>query len=413
MTASPKFVQFGAGNIGRSFIGQLFARAGYEVVFIDVVPEVVAALNAHHRYRVEIKDKHPATIWVENVRAVDGRDVAAAAAEVTDCALCGTAVGPKALPFIQPTLARALQQRLLAGAPPLDTILCENLRDAAPFMRAGLAGLLPTDFPLDAAVGLVETSIGKMVPIMPDEVRHSDPLLVYAEAYNTLICDRAGFRNPVPQVPGLDPKDNMVAYVDRKSFVHNFGHALCAYFAHLEAPELVYTWEAVAHPTVGPATRAGMWESARALIAEYPAEFTAANQGAHIDDLLSRFANQALGDTIYRVGRDVVRKLGHEDRVIGPLLLEIKHGAPGPLTALCAAAGMRFLARDENGETYPPDRQFADETLAQGVPHVLRTVCHLDPAVAGEDVAASAIMEASSALAQRLARHASIFAPCP
>jgi len=29
------FVQFGAGNIGRSFIGQLFSRAGYEVIFIE------------------------------------------------------------------------------------------------------------------------------------------------------------------------------------------------------------------------------------------------------------------------------------------------------------------------------------------------------------------------------------------
>jgi len=68
-----KLVQFGAGNIGRSFIGQLFSRAGYEVVFADVVPEVIRLLNERRRYRVEIKDDPPGTIWVENVRAVDGR----------------------------------------------------------------------------------------------------------------------------------------------------------------------------------------------------------------------------------------------------------------------------------------------------------------------------------------------------
>ena len=45
----------------------------------------------------------------------------------------------------------------------------------------------------------------------------------------------------MPDVPGLDPKHNMKAYVDRKSFIHNFGHALCAYLGYLEDPELTTT----------------------------------------------------------------------------------------------------------------------------------------------------------------------------
>lgn len=409
MRCSGKFVQFGAGNIGRSFIGQLFARAGYEVVFIDVVDEVVDALNQRGRYRVEVKGREPETIWVEGVRAVHGADVDAVAEELASCALCGTAVGPNALPYIQPALARALELRVERGAPPLDVILCENLRDAAALMREGLREHLPPGFPLDESVGLIETSIGKMVPIMPDEARKSDPLLVYAEAYNTLICDGKGFRNPVPQAAGLDPKHNMVAYVDRKSFVHNLGHALCAYFAHLEAPDLVYTWEAVQHPTIGPATRAGMWEAARALIAEYPEEFNEENLGEHIEDLLSRFCNQALGDTIYRVGRDVTRKLSREDRVIGPLLLEIEHGSPCEMTALCAAAGMRFLAEDEKGEAYPADQAFHDEVFAQGPEHVLVSVCGLAPDDPADRVAYEAVLRANAALAKRSARAQSIF----
>jgi len=403
-------VQFGAGNIGRSFIGQLFARGGFEVVFVDVVEEVVAALNRERRYRVEIKDRNPETIWVENVRAVNGRDVEQVAQELSDCALCGTAVGPKALPFLQPTIAQALQLRRERGTTPLDVILCENLRDAAELMRKGLRQYLPTDFPLDDWVGLVETSIGKMVPIMPEEVRRTDPLLVYAEAYNTLICDKKAFHNPIPPVPGLDAKDNMVAYVDRKSFIHNFGHALCAYFSHLEAPELVYTWEAVEHPTVGPAVRAGMWEAGHALIAQYPDEFNENNLGEHIDDLLSRFANKALGDTIYRVGRDVSRKLGREDRVIGPLLLEIKHQLPHEITALCAAAGMRFLAHDESGDTYAPDQEFAEGIYALGAAHVLTTVCELRPGEAHDREAHQAVLQADARLAARLREGGSIFA---
>jgi mannitol-1-phosphate 5-dehydrogenase len=238
------------------------------------------------------------------------------------------------------------------------------------------------------------------VPIMPEEVRKTDPLLVYAEAYNNLICDKRAFKNPIPEVPGLEPKDNMVAYVDRKSFVHNFGHALLAYFAHITDPGLVYTWDAVEHATVGPATQAGMWEAARALIAEYPGEFNEANQGAHIEDLLSRFANKALGDTIYRVGRDVGRKLSREDRVIGALLLEVRHGGAGKFTALCAAAGMRFLARDEKGETFAPDEQVVAAFRTYGPAHVLRTVCGLDPSDPTDKLAWDAVLEANKRLQQ-------------
>lgn len=370
-------VQIGAGNIGRSFVGQLFSRAGFEVVFIDVVESVIAALNQQHRYRVEIKDRCPESSWVENVRGVDGRDSVAAVQELFACRLCATAVGSKALPHVLPNVAQALVKRREAGRPPLDIILAENLREAAAFVREHLARLLPPDFPLDESVGLVETSIGKMVPIMSEADRATDPLLVFAEAYNNLICDAQGFRNPIPAVPGLDPKDNIAAHVDRKSFIHNLGHALCAYLGHVQDPSLVYTWQAVEHPVIGPAVRAGMWESGQALIAQYPAEFSEENQAAHIEDLLGRFANQALGDTLHRVGRDLTRKLSREDRVIGALLNDLDQGVEPRVTALCAAAGMHFRAPDEKGELFPPDAKFLEETARGGVEQVLSEVCGL------------------------------------
>ena len=38
-------IQFGAGNIGRSFLGQIFARNGWEVVFVDVDELLLKELN--------------------------------------------------------------------------------------------------------------------------------------------------------------------------------------------------------------------------------------------------------------------------------------------------------------------------------------------------------------------------------
>ena len=393
-----KLVQIGAGNIGRSFIGQLFSRAGYEVVFIDVDDMVVEALNERGEYRIEIRDRAPETLTIRNVRAVHGRDRAACAEELATADIAATAVGPAALPHVYATLAQGLLRRAELARGPLDVIIAENLRDAAEHFREGLAPHLSPGCELAEQVGLIETSIGKMVPIMPDEMRREDPLLVYAEAYNTLILDARAFKNPLPDVPGLDPQQNMKAYVDRKLFVHNCGHALAAYLAHQEAPEAVATYEAVEHPTVGAAIRSGMWESGRALIAAYPDEFDEANMAAHIDDLLQRFANRALGDTIYRVGRDVQRKLSRDDRLVGALRLDARHGVDAPMTTLATAAAMLFRATDEHGEMYGPDREFAETIYPGGLALVLREVCGLG---AGEQQIAERIVAAHEFVVRR------------
>ena len=40
-----KAVQFGAGNIGRGFIGALLSQSGYHVVFADVVDKIIDKIN--------------------------------------------------------------------------------------------------------------------------------------------------------------------------------------------------------------------------------------------------------------------------------------------------------------------------------------------------------------------------------
>ncbi len=377
--ARPTLLVFGAGNIGRSFVGQLFARAGYRVVFVDVDDRLVEALNREGRYLVQVRDRRPADIWVEGVSALYARQADRVAAALAQADLAATAVGPGALPHIYPHLAAGLQLRRQRGRPPLDIIICENLRYASRAFAQGLAEHLPAGFPLDTYVGLIETSIGKMVPIMPEEARRRDPLLLYAEAYNTLVLDARAFRNPIPDVPGLDPKENIAAYVDRKAFIHNLGHAACAYMGHLLDPEWRFIWQAVSHPEVARVARQAMWESGRALIRRYPQEFDEASQGEHIEDLLSRFANQALGDTIHRVGRDLPRKLSRDDRLVGALLMDAREGVPAPATTLAVAAAFHFRAGDEHGRLFPADAAFADQLARRGIEWALREVCGLDP----------------------------------
>jgi len=166
MIYNKKMVQFGAGNIGRSFIGQLFSRSGYEVVFVDIKKELVVELNKKRAYKLVIKRNElpDEIILIENVRAVDGYDKEAVIREMVDADITATAVGKYALPQIVPVIAQGLQLRYeKRGKNPLDIIIAENIRSGADHLRKELKNFIPEEYPFDELVGLIESSIGKMV----------------------------------------------------------------------------------------------------------------------------------------------------------------------------------------------------------------------------------------------------------
>lgn len=369
-----KLVQYGAGNIGRSLVAQLFSKAGYEVVFIDIDKEIIDALNRERRYLIQVKDVRSEDIWVENVRGVDGRDEEAVINEIATADIMATAVGANALNYIYKTIAEGIKRR----EKPLNIIICENLRHMSKIFRENLAKYLPEGFPIEEKVGLVETTIGKMVPIMPDEYRKKDPLLVWAEAYNTLYVAKDGFIGDIPQVEGVIARSNFDAYVDQKLFVHNLGHAVTAYIGYLVDPKNIYIWSAIENEVVRGIVESAMWESAHSLISEYPSEFNESNQQAYIDDLIQRFGNEHLGDTIYRVGRDVARKLGYDERLIGAARLDLKHRITPRYTALGIAGAFMFRAVDEKGQMFENDKKFMDELESQGLDYMIKKYCGLN-----------------------------------
>jgi mannitol-1-phosphate 5-dehydrogenase len=369
-----KLVQFGAGNIGRSFIGQVFSRAGWEVVCIDVDERLVSLLNEKKFYTVAIKreGREDELRKVGPVRAVNGGNTAAAASELVSADLAATSVGKNALPKILPIIAGGLRERrkrsaAAGGVLPLDIIIAENARQAPELFRTTLSQELDSDYPLDALVGIVEASIGKMVPIMRNEDLTVDPLLLFAEEYETLIVDKRGFRGPIPGgVKAFYPVEPIEAYVDRKLFIHNLGHAAAAYLGYRALTQGGAACDAtipqvLSLPGIEAAVREAMNESAAALLQEYPGVFSRGDLAAHIEDLLSRFKNTALGDTVHRVGRDLRRKLSRDDRLTGAMLLCAKHGLPFNTIAGVYHAALGFAVPGRDGALFPPDVQFREE----------------------------------------------------
>ncbi len=389
---------FGAGNIGRSFIAELFASAGYEVVFVDINETVVDELNRRGGYDVVIK--HPEgtdeVLPVRGVRAVNAAQAQAVIAEVARADIAATAVGSGALPSVAKLIGAGMaERRRRRPGDPLDVILAENVRDAASVVREGVraqadasggasasaSGGASADDAADeshgdALLGLVQTSIGKMVPIVPADVSARDPLVVFAEPYDTLIVDAKGFRGELPPVDRIRAVDDIRAYVDRKLFLHNLGHAAVAYLGFQADPAVTLIADALGIESVREGAARAMSESAAALAYAYPS-LSPGDLHDHRDDLLARFANRALGDTVFRVGRDLPRKLAREDRLVGAMLLASRGGLPFAAIAAVYLAALGFAAADESGRRNAPDEEVVRLAESRGAGTVLTTVSGL------------------------------------
>jgi len=368
-----KAVQFGAGNIGRGFIAQLFYESGYEVVFVDVVDELLRLINQHGCYPIYIVGDDPQTVEISGIRAVDGKDIDTAAEEILGASIVCTAVGVNVLNRIAPAIAGGIRLRAEKDVDePLNIIICENLLNAKDIMRGYILEYLPGEYVdyLNSHIGIVESVVSRMVPVMTDEQRRQDPLSIYVEAYKKLPVDRNGFVGAVPAITGLEPKGNFGAYVERKLFTHNLGHAAFAYLGYLRGYEYIY--QAVADPVVSAVVKSALDETGRALIAKHG--FTFVEHQEHIDDLLYRFSNRALGDTVARVGRDPIRKLGPDDRLIGGMKLAFEYGISPERTSLAAAAAVLYDNPEDEAAM-----KIQSMLKSRGTDAVFKEICGIEP----------------------------------
>lgn len=367
-------VMYGAGNIGRGFIGQLFSESGYEVAFIDVNKEVLAKLNADRKYPVMIlTGKEIREITVTNVRGVSGIDMEAVVAEIAQADIMATAVGVNVLPRIAKPIAQGLITRWrLGNFNPLNIIICENLLNANHYLAELIKSELNEEQKLkfDELIGLVEASIGRMVPVMTPQMQDGNIVRVCVEEYGELPVDRAAFKGEIPSIKNMKPFSPFDFYIQRKLYIHNMGHALTAYLGKLKGYN--YIWEAIMDPYIKYAVSKAMQDLAVAMSKEHGFELdTILN---HVDDLIYRFGNKQLGDTVNRVGNDTRRKLAPSDRMIGAASLCISHGINPSYICLGIAAAMKF-----NTEQDLNIKGAYSIATYEGPEAVLKNLCGLSP----------------------------------
>ena len=310
-----KAVHFGAGNIGRGFIGEILFENGFEIAFVDVNEAIIDALNERGSYEIEIAEEGQRHIAVSGVRGINNRLHPEAVVEaIAEADLVTTAIGPNILPFIASLVAQGIEARQAAGnQAPLDVLACENMIGGSEFLyeevkkhlsEAGLAFA-------QEHIGFPNAAVDRIVPAQS----HEDPLFVVVEPFNEWVVETRGMKNPDLILDKVHYEAELEPFIERKLFSVNSGHATSAYTGAYYGAQTIL--EALQNVTVKNNVEAVLAEIRSLLIAKWGFDEQALVDYHKV--IISRFENPFIVDDVARVARTPIRKLGYDERFIRPI----------------------------------------------------------------------------------------------
>ena len=342
-------VMYGAGNIGRGFIAQLFYESGYETTFIDVNKELIDLINEKKEYPIKFADNESSReILIKNIRAVNGsaENLDEVADIISKADIMAVSVGVNILKFIMKPVAAGLNKRFNdKNFTPFNIILCENLIDSDKIAYTGILKYIDDEYKdlYDKKIGFVQASVGRVVPTQTDETKAGNPLRIVTENYTKLQVDKDGFKDKLPDIKNIDAYSPFKYIIERKLYIYNMGHAVCAYLGDIAGYE--YIWQAIKDDYIKEIVGKAMRYTGMALEKIY-GEF----DFNYADDLIRRFANKSLGDTVKRVGNDLQRKLSPNDRIIGAYKICLENKLPLNHICLAIAAAVNFKGDKLSGQ---------------------------------------------------------------
>ena len=369
-------IQFGAGNIGRGFIGAVLSEAGYHVVFADVNMEVIDRINKDGAYTVHIMDVESRDVRISNISGVDsgGGEIVD---EIVRAEIITTAVGLRILPFIAPAIAKGIAARRAAGVgEPLNVIACENGIRATSQLREEVYKHLSAEEAAwcDAHVGFADCSVDRIVP----PVRSENPIDVVVENFYEWNVEEKSFVGGAPHIEGMNLADNLLAYIERKLFTLNTGHAITAYLGRMKG--LATIDESIADPAIFAIVKEAMQQSGQALVEKFGFDRDA--HFKYIDKIIGRFKNPYLKDDVTRVGREPLRKLSSTDRL---MMTAREYGLPCDKLLLGIGAALHYN-NPEDPQSVKMQELIAAKGLRQAVSEIT-SIPAIDPVI--EEIAAA------------------------
>ncbi|MFA9458145.1 mannitol-1-phosphate 5-dehydrogenase [Halalkalibacter sp. AB-rgal2] len=331
-------VHFGAGNIGRGFIGALFSESGYHVTFVDIAAHIIDQLNTERSYQVKLATEEQQSMKIEHVSGLNNlsqkKEVIDAIKEAT---YVTTAIGPTILPRIAPLIAQGIAERVAVSDEKLYVIACENQIAATDRLKESILEHLDDEIrqKLKGRIFFFNSAVDRIVPI-----QDQSSLDVLVEPYFEWVVEA---NEHIPKVEGMTIVDDLAPFIERKLFTVNTGHAVIAYLGYIEGKKTID--QALNDESVVQQVRETLKETGAYLVKEYGLDEE--EHLTYIHKNIERFKNRYLNDGVTRVGRAPIRKLGPQDRLIRPLIQAYKAGLPYTNLAKAIAAALMFDAHED------------------------------------------------------------------
>jgi mannitol-1-phosphate 5-dehydrogenase len=332
-------VHFGAGNIGRGFIGALFSQSGYHVTFVDIAENIINKLNAEKKYKVLLATDEKEITTIENVSGLNNMKQENEVIEaIKGATYLTTAIGPTILPRIAPLIAKGLVERLKSSDEKLYVIACENQISSTDILKKYIFESLDeeTKAKVQNKVYFFNSAVDRIVPIQDNQ----DSLDVLVEPYYEWVVETS---ETIPAIEGMTIVPKLAPFIERKLFTVNTGHAVIAYLGYLEGKSTID--QTLADQEIYNQVKRTLGETGAYLIKQY-----GLNEEEHqkyITKIIERFKNSYLNDGVTRVGRSPLRKLGPDDRLVRPATEAKKAGLPFTNLAKAIAAALLFDFKED------------------------------------------------------------------
>jgi mannitol-1-phosphate 5-dehydrogenase len=308
-------VHFGAGNIGRGFIGLLLNHSDYYVNFVDLNDALIDALKSRNEYTVELIDDNSEKVVINNVSGINSKhELDLLKQKLIEADLITTAVGVSILPIIAKSLVSAIEERTHQKIESyLNIIACENTIEGSTKLKNALLPLLSESALeyIDKWVGFPDSAVDRIVPNQKNE----DILWVKVEPFYEWVIDQTKIKGKL-EIEGVHLTNNLEAYIERKLFTVNTGHTTAAYAGFLLGYPTIL--EAMQDDSVVKLVEKVLNETGTMLVKKHG--FDESLQKEYVQKTIKRFMNPSIIDEVTRVGRSPIRKLSKGDRFIKPML---------------------------------------------------------------------------------------------